>query len=372
MWQYQNPVRLLFGTGSFESLGEVIKGRPYALVTYGEAPFPALRQRLEALAGPAVAAIDDVAPNPDFALLEGQAESLRSGESKAEILVALGGGSVIDSAKVFAAAGGDFGPVRRFLESGEGRENLSFLPLISVPTTAGTGSEVTSWATVWHEASGRKYSLSHQKLYPECAVIDPELMLNKPWGLTLATGLDALSHALESLWNRNTNPVSAEYAVSACGLILQTLPRLRDDLTNISLREDMAKAALFAGLAFSNTKTAICHSISYPITLRHGVPHGIACSFTLPMVLASMEGCGGLCENSLRRVFGCAPREASQKLSRFFKNLEVSLSPADYGLSEEEWTENLESAFAGERGLNFIGALPKVAESARRMGMMKV
>jgi phosphonate metabolism-associated iron-containing alcohol dehydrogenase len=368
MWRYQNPVKLLFGTGSFESLGEVIQGRPYALVTYGEEPFIEFKRRLTALAGPAVAVIDDVAPNPDFVRLERQAAAL--GQAEPELLVGLGGGSVIDSAKVFAAASGDFARVRRFLEDGEGRDALEFLPLISVPTTAGTGSEVTSWATVWHESAGRKYSLSHPLLYPEAAVIDPGLMLKKPWPLTLATGLDALSHALESLWNRNANPISAEHAISASSLILETLPRLREDLANISLREDMAKAALFAGLAFSNTKTAICHSISYPITLRHGIPHGIACSFTLPMVMASMDGIGGLCEISLRRIFGCAPREAAHKLVRLFDDLEVSSNPENYGLSKEEWEENLESAFAGERGLNFIGSLPGLTESARRMGMM--
>jgi phosphonate metabolism-associated iron-containing alcohol dehydrogenase len=371
MWSYQNPVKLLFGTGSFESLGDVIQGRPYALVTYGEAPFVELRRRLAGLVGPAAAVVDDVAPNPDFALLEKQAASLWQAATRPEVLVALGGGSVIDSAKVFAAAGGDFKRVRRFLETGKGSETFEFLPLISVPTTAGTGSEVTSWATIWHESLGRKYSLSHPRLYPEAAVIDPELMMAKPWSLTLATGLDALSHALESLWNRNANPVSAEYAVSASALILKTLPRLRDDLTNISLRENMAKAALFAGLAFSNTKTAICHSISYPITLRYGIPHGIACSFTLPMVMASMEGCGGLCEDSLVSIFGAGPHEASQKLARLFEDLGVSLHPAKYGLSDEEWAHSLETAFSGERGLNFIGTLSGVAESARQMGMMK-
>ena len=163
-----------------------------------------------------------------------------------------------------------------------------------MPTTAGTGSEVTSWATVWDTQSGKKYSLSRPNLYPKHALVDPTLMIGKPRQLTISTGLDALSHALESLWNVNANPISAHHAVVAAREILAVLPQLVNDLQNLELRSRMAAAALSAGLAFSNTRTAIAHSISYPVTLHHDVVHGIACSFTLPMVLRSVAEVGGL------------------------------------------------------------------------------
>ena len=174
-----------------------------------------------------------------------------------------GGGSVIDSAKVFAAAAGDFSKVLHYLETGAGGSALSAIPIIAVPTTAGTGSEVTSWATVWDEERGRKFSLVRETLYPEIAVIDPMLMLAKPYGLTLATGLDALSHSIESIWNINANPVSARHAVTAARAILADLPNLLRDLGNLELRNQIAEASLNAGLAFSNTKTAIAHNLSY-------------------------------------------------------------------------------------------------------------
>src|SRR5699024_6420334 len=134
------------------------------------------------------------------------------------------------------------------------------------PTTSGTGSEVTPWATVWDRGRDTKYSLHLPHTWACHAVIEAELVLGVPAAVTLSSGLDALSHALESIWNKNANPISDMYAVSAARSILKYLPQLMQDLTNVALREQMALAALKAGLAFSNTQTAIAHSISYDLT----------------------------------------------------------------------------------------------------------
>ena len=209
-------------------------------------------------------------------------------KNKPEVIVALGGGSVIDSAKVFSAAANGFENIKNFLETKKGGEDLSSTPIIAVPSTSGTGSEVTCWATIWDKKNSRKYSLAHEKLFPEIALIDPKLMMGKSYELTLVTALDALSHALESIWNINANTISANHATFAAKSILKILPTLLNDLTNINLRTEMASASLSAGLAFSSTKTAIAHNLSYPITLGWGVPHGIACSFTLPTILQSV------------------------------------------------------------------------------------
>ena len=118
--------------------------------------FRELARILTAAAGEPVLVIDDVAPNPDVARLAEQVRRFRALRTTPEIIVAIGGGSVIDSAKVFAAAGGDFAAVRQFLQSRQGGERLACTPLIAVPTTAGTGSEVTCWATVWDADAGAK------------------------------------------------------------------------------------------------------------------------------------------------------------------------------------------------------------------------
>ena len=118
-------------------------------------------------AGAPVLIISDVAPNPDYRLLAKQVDRFAELDRQPDVIVALGGGSVIDSAKVFAAAGGDFGKIKTLLESQEGAEQLAAIPIIAVPTTAGTGSEVTCWGTVWDEANGKKYSLARPNLYPD-------------------------------------------------------------------------------------------------------------------------------------------------------------------------------------------------------------
>ena len=366
VWKYGNPVQIEFGVDSFGRLPELIGSRRYALVTYGEPFFDELANRLEKTAGAPVLIIRDVAPNPDYLLLSKQTRRFAQLQLQPEVIVALGGGSVIDSAKVFAAASGDFGTIKSFLEEQKGAELLSATPIIAVPTTAGTGSEVTCWGTVWDEANGKKYSLARPNLYPSHAVVDPRLMLGKPHLLTISTGLDALSHSLESIWNVNNNPVSANHAVFAARKILDVLPKLAKNLGDIDLRSRMAMAALFAGLAFSNTKTAIAHSLSYPITLRHGVQHGIACSFSLPMVLRSVHGVGGLCEDSLKQIFGNDLKRGADDLEDFLGLLGISSDPGTYGIDRKEWRLLIEDSLQGERGRNFLGSGDQLIEASQK------
>lgn len=357
MWSYRNPVQISFGAGSFAGLAERIGARQYMLVTYPDRFAAELGAQIAAKAGPPVLVIDDIAPNPDMAALERQIERLTTLATPPDVIVALGGGSVIDSAKVFAAAArSGFAAVRSHLCETPAPEQFDPLPIIAVPTTAGTGSEVTSWATVWDSAAGQKYSLALPGLYPEAAIVDPALMMSKPRGLTISTGLDAFSHALESIWNHHATPVSRLYAVAAAREIMSVLPRLSENLGDPDLRARMAQAALFAGMAFSVTKTAIAHSISYPITLHHGVIHGIACSFTLPAITRSLEGINSPVGTALQEALGArAGPEAADRLESFLSALEVSTAPADYGIDIEGMEELVTSAFEGERGKNYVG-----------------
>lgn len=364
MWSYRNPVQVLFGCGTFAELSTIIAGRSYALVTYPEPFFDKLSGDLAAKAGSPVIVIKDIAPNPDIQLLAEQTARFADLADQPEVIVALGGGSVIDSAKVFAAARGDFAAMEAFLKKQAGAETLDPLPLIAVPTTAGTGSEVTCWGTVWDVAGGNKFSLAHPGLYPEISLVDPSLMTGKPRNLTIQTGLDALSHSLESLWNRSANPVSMAHAITAARGVIATLPKLADDLNNVDLRADMARAATLAGFAFSNTKTAIAHSLSYPITLRHNVPHGIACSFSLPMVIRSVAGDGGICAEGISAIFGATGQAASDMMEDFLAQLGVSTDYHSYGITDSEFHELVDLAIGGERGQNFTGSKESLLTAA--------
>lgn len=372
MWSYNNPVRIIFGVDQFASIASLIDGRTYALVTYPEAPFQALTERVANGAGKPLIVVKDIAPNPDCRLLAEQSARFASLTSVPEVIVAIGGGSVIDSAKVFAAAAGNFSRVQRYIETGDGGSTLSAIPVIAVPTTAGTGSEVTSFATVWDEERGRKFSLARKNLYPEVALVDPTLTLSKPHSLTLATGLDALSHSIESIWNINANPMSARHAVAAARAILADLPNLLHDLTNLKLRHRIAEASLNAGLAFSNTKTAIAHSLSYPITLGWGVQHGIACSFILPTVLRSVVGIGGFREAALKQVFGEDLDKGASDLTEFLASLGIGHRFADHGIPDIECNHIINEAFTGERGKNFIGSQESFLKAATQSGVLKL
>ena len=370
IWNYQNPVSINFGEGIFKKIHQFIGGRNYALITYSDDQFTSYTHSLIKTSGKPALLINDIAPNPDFELLSVQAKLYSEIKNKPEVIVALGGGSVIDSAKVFSAAENGFEKIKSFLETKKGGQDLSSTPIIAVPSTSGTGSEVTCWATIWDKKNSRKYSLAHEKLFPEIALIDPKLMMGKSYELTLVTALDALSHALESIWNVNANAISANHATFAAKSILKVLPKLLNDLTNIHLRTEMALASLSAGLAFSSTKTAIAHNLSYPITLGWGVPHGIACSFTLPTILKSVIGIGGFREESLKEIFGDNLTKAADNLKIYLERFNIGTTFLELGIPNEKSKKIIDEAFTGERGLNFIGSKENFLKAADSYGLL--
>lgn len=362
MWHFFNPVQIDAGPGAFDGLPELVGNRRAILIAFPEARELGLCDRVQALLGEQLLAIEtDIQPNPDVSWLSPLYERLWRDHPDAECIIALGGGSVIDCAKAMLTSTPS-GTFAELLDCLSGKASLSQPPgrvrsLIAVPTTAGTGSEVTPWATIWDKGQGRKYSLHLPWTWPQAAIIDPALMCSLPAAATLASGLDALSHALESLWNINRNPVSASLAVSAARQIIRHLPLLMQDLSSLELRAELAVAAAMAGLAFSNTKTALAHSLSYDLTLEQGLPHGIACSFSLPHVMQMALGQDAQLDQLLLSIFEVQDSaQAVAALSQFLGQLGVSTDPAAYGVSPEQWQQRIAQALQGPRGRNFIGA----------------
>lgn len=362
MWHFHNPVHIDAGTGALEHLPARLGNRRVVLIAFPEAIGLGLCQRLQDLLGHRLAAIEtDIQPNPDVAWLAPLYERLWRDHPDVECVVALGGGSVIDCAKAMLTPtpSGTFDELLACLTGSTDSLTPCKPPrsLIALPTTAGTGSEVTPWATLWDRAQGKKYSLHLPWTWPEAAIIDPNLMASLPPAVTLASGLDALSHALESLWNVNRNPISASLAVAAAREIRIVLPALVKSPDRIDLRERMAVAALHAGLAFSNTKTALAHSLSYGFTLEQGLSHGIACSFSLPRVMGLAFGHDQRVDGDLLEIFGAATSShAVAVLSDFLEALGVSTDPAAYGVSPAQWETLVRDAMQGPRGRNFIAA----------------
>lgn len=357
--RFHNPVDTRFGWGSLLELASITEHQKVALVTFPEARGLGLVDRIQDLLGERlVYIVEDVQPNPDVARLRDTYERFWQEASDCHTVIAVGGGSAIDTAKalIVGTQSGRFDELLALLATGKPFVPARSKLLIAAPTTAGTGSEVTPWATIWDSASHKKYSLHLDSTWPTVAIIDPQLMLTVPAGVTVSTGLDALSHALESIWNINANPVSDTFAISAIEDILECLPLLRRDLSSKELRSRMALAALKAGLAFSNTKTALAHSISYEMTLRYGLPHGIACSFTLPLVLGLAWGHDEARDRTLRRVFGSDLQKAQDQLREFLHSLDVKTEFTDYGVTAQEAEQMINYAMQGARGKNFIGS----------------
>ena len=358
---YYNPVAIHSGQGSLERLPQILAGRCVALVTFPEARALGVIERFESLLpGQIVQVIEDVRPNPDVRELKPLYDAFWAQDAGCDAIVAVGGGSAIDTAKALMVGthNRQFDELLALLATGKPFAPAAVKPLIAIPTTAGTGSEVTPWATVWDNAAQKKYSLHLPQTWPEAAIVDPELMLSVPLATTVSTGLDALSHALEAIWNVNANPVSDTFAISAVEDVFRVLPELVKDLGNIELRERMALAALKAGMAFSNTKTALAHSISYEMTLRYGLPHGIACSFTLPLVLEKAWARRADRDQTLQRLFGPDLPAAAQRLRAFLQGLGVKTEFSDYGVAQAEADAMIARAMDGARGKNFIGAVP--------------
>jgi alcohol dehydrogenase len=227
---------------------------------------------------------DRVTPNPSLSDIETAAEKLRAGGY--ECIVSVGGGSAIDTAKCLSVLlNSGESSLGELIDDSDLLRNIEPIPVIAVPTTSGSGSEVTPFATVWDYTSKKKLSLAAESIMPETAVVDPSLTLSLPLRETLSSGLDAISHAFESVWNMNATPATIAVATDALKLGLSSIAEIVERSDDIDVRVAMSKASLLAGVAISHTRTALAHSASYPLTIHLGVDHGFACSVLLPAIL---------------------------------------------------------------------------------------
>lgn len=236
--------------------------------------------------------IKDFQPNPTQADI---LESCKAIQLKnVDLIIAIGGGSAIDLAKGISTFYGEdplsTEVITRKSEDKSYRNKKHFIDILAVPTTAGTGSEITGWATIWDAEKKEKFSIDCKELKPKKAFIIPELTLTLSKKLTLSTGLDALSHAVEAYWSRHTSPLVQDIAIRSIQLIIDNLKKVLDEPYDINCRECMCRASLLAAIAFSHTRTTACHSISYPMTMLYGVPHGFAVALTLNEVANKNKG----------------------------------------------------------------------------------
>lgn len=224
---------------------------------------------------------DGVEPNPSAETIHNGTELLRT--IKSDAVMAVGGGSSIDTAKGIAVMATNSGSILDY--EGVGKVPNSPLPIIAIPTTAGTGSEVTNSTVVTNKETSFKLGVLSSYVYPNMAILDPSLILGLPQGITAATGMDALTHAIESYTSKAANPVSRAFATQAIKMIGENLTKTYFVGTDIKSRENMLVASMLAGAAFAQSRLGNVHAISHTLGGVFNIPHGIANAALLPFVM---------------------------------------------------------------------------------------
>lgn len=286
-FEFAAPQRILFGSGSLPQAGALARGLGRrALVVTGRDPERA--QRLLALLAAA-----EIATAPFSIHGEPSTEDVRQGAAlavdfAADMVVGFGGGSPLDAAKAIAALAANGGDPLDYLEVvGKGLPlSKPSIPMMAIPTTAGTGSEVTRNAVLVSPAHGVKASLRSLSMIPRIALVDPELTVGMPPALTAGTGLDALTQLIEPLTSLRANPLVDVLCREGIVRVARSLRRAWADGRDLAAREDMAMASLFGGLALANAGLGVVHGFSGVVGGMFRAPHGAVCAALLPAVMA--------------------------------------------------------------------------------------
>jgi alcohol dehydrogenase class IV len=302
--------RIEFGAGAVDRLGNAVvalgRARAFVVTDTGMPP-TGIVDRVEALlagAGVPSTVYAGVRPNPSTDDIDAAADLVRGfGDA---VVVAVGGGSALDAAKGIALLGANEGSARDHdYTATPARPGL---PVVAVPTTAGTGAETNGFGVIEDRAARRKVYLGHASVRPVLSILDPVLTLGLPPAATAATGMDALTHGIESLASRGSNPVSAAYATEAVSLVSAHLARAVDDGSDLEARSALLLGAHLAGLALSISGLGLVHGLAHAITNHTGAAHGLALTAVLDDVMARSVDVAG---PAYRRVAGAMGLDAT-------------------------------------------------------------
>ena len=359
MMRYHNPVEIRDGEDVLANLADTLletvpQARRVLLLTRGRdfCQSEAYARLQKALQAYEIREISFTASNPDVSELLPLLQALE--KVPIDLIVAVGGGSVLDVGKCIATLHG-----RAFASAAElagyilqGSYAEPGIPWVALPTTAGTGSEVTPWATVWDRAGRRKLSMNNPENFARLALLDPLLTVSQPRGLTVSSALDAVCHATEAYWAKNTNPVSRIFALQAIRQIAVTLPVLLAEKEAPELRLALARASLYAGLAFSNTRTTICHSLSYPLTAGYHIPHGVAAVLSLASFLRINQPAIAAFPALLQAFQQPDTAGVQQWLTAMLQQGSFGCRLRDFGVARSDFADIIQHAFTKGRADN--------------------
>jgi alcohol dehydrogenase len=365
---YELPTRIVLGVGSVGQLAEELDGlgvrRPLLVTDQGVKSAGIVDRVIEALKplGSAPAIFDEVESDPSTATVERIGAQLTSGRHDG--VVAVGGGSAMDAGKAAAALATNEGGVLDLV----GPENVATdpLPIVAIPTTAGTGSEVTRFAVLSDKDSGAKVSVASMKVMPRVALLDPELTYSLPAQITAPTGVDALAHAVESYGSVWTHPIAeglALYAVELVGRNLRAAVHGGDH----QARAAMLAASCIAELAANSTRLGLAHALAVPLGATHHVPHGVAVALTLPHMCRFNEGADPARYERLKAALDPDAATMSDAVTALNRDVGILAGLSSWGVDEDDFDRVIDLALRSDN----VQANPRAAEHDELAAMLR-
>ena len=356
-FSYELPTKIEFGVGISERVPERVEecggGRTLLVADPGVLAAGVVDKVTDALENASMPYVlfSDIEPEPEARSIVHGVELARS--EGCDAVVGIGGGSALDSAKAIAVMLENEGHIRDY-----GGQNLvpnPGVPMIGLPTTAGTGSEVTIWSVISEKEEKVKYGVGSPYMTATIAMCDPELTLTLPPHITASTGIDALAHALESYVNKTTQPISEALSIRAMELIARSLRTAVVAGENLQARSDMLLASLSAALAFNPTRLGLAHALVMPIGANYKIPHSVGVAILLPEVMR-YNLIGNLEKFvTIARIFGentegLSLRDAAElsveAIRQLSEDVGVPEGLASYGVEEERLYDLAEAGMA--------------------------
>lgn len=353
---FKMPAKVRFGEGIHNQLGTILKdemgfSKVFVATDKGIVATGIIDKVKEGLdkGGIAYEIYDELIPDPTIEVVDEAADVLR--QSGADVVLAVGGGSPIDTAKAMCMLQTHEGSVRDYLFGGSKQVTRETMPLVCIPTTAGTGSEMTAASVITNNQDKTKVSVTHENLIPRMAFIDPELQMGMPPFITATTGMDALTHAIESYVSLNAEPISDAMGIAAIRMISENIRLATADGSNKVARTNMAIASTIAGVAFMNGGLGVVHGIAQTIGAVAHVAHGVANSLLLPYcmernVVGNLSKFRNIAVAMGENVDGLSEREAAQAavdaVFQLAEDLKVPMKLKDVGVTREMFPEIIE------------------------------
>lgn len=331
--QFHAPMNILFGMHRLQELPQEVVGDRIFIVMDRFLYDAGLRVQINALlANHQLTYFTEFASNPDVVAMNQALNRIR--EVEATCVIGIGGGSTLDIAKFLAVAMKETLSVEELRKTGFRKKCK--IKSICIPTTAGTGSEVTNVSVISDYALHQKSPFVNDLLFADTALLDPALTLSMPKDVTSSCGMDTFCHAIEAYWNKNANAMSDLLAVEALRLTFANLHTCYTHGEDEEARSQMLKASLYAGLAFAQTRTTILHAVSFPLTSLYHIPHGLACAILLPSCIrffAKESSKLQLLAQTLGFVDGAAMADAAEQL---MKAMNMKMRLQDHGIQEAD------------------------------------